>query len=95
MFTAVLATLLFLLLSLVSLYGSNLQASVQRHLYEPVTKSSAASIGVILVEIKIIEISMIFCAGDRDARAIVMRFDPVAHNPPEAKSFALKKPFRY
>ena len=29
--------LLFLLLSLVSLYSSNLQASVQRHLYEPVT----------------------------------------------------------
>ena len=29
--------LLLLLLSLVSLYGSNLQASVQRHLYEPVT----------------------------------------------------------
>ena len=28
---------LLLLLSLVSLYGSNLQASVQRHLYEPVT----------------------------------------------------------
>src|SRR5580692_4811931 len=31
---------LLLLLSLVSLYGSNLQASVQRHLYEPVTQAS-------------------------------------------------------
>ena len=29
--------LLLLLLSLVFLYGSNLQASVQKHLYEPVT----------------------------------------------------------
>jgi len=33
--------LLLLLLSLVFLYGSNLQASVQKHLYKPVTGSAS------------------------------------------------------